>query len=103
MCAALQKKSSPGLFSGAPTEYRLVQLLSAEGEELPVDRETKFFNGLVPLAEDLLVLVKLENAEKCDPLLDLLLLLLNSVEGSYHAMIWGVNLRSTQYSNSLPI
>jgi hypothetical protein len=34
--------------------------------------------------EDLLVLVKLENAEKCDPLLDLLLVLLNSVEGSYN-------------------
>jgi len=69
-----KKKGSPGLFNGAPTEYLLVQLLSAEGDELPVDRETKFFNGLVPLAEDLLVLVKLENAEKCDPLLDLLLL-----------------------------
>jgi hypothetical protein len=37
-------------------------LLSAG--ELPDDRETKFLNGLVPLVEDLLVLVKLENAEK---------------------------------------
>ncbi|KAG1080497.1 hypothetical protein G6F42_023328 [Rhizopus arrhizus] len=82
-----KKKGSPGLFNGAPTEYLLVKLLSAEGDEVPVDRETKFFNGLVPLAEDLLVLVKLENAEKCDPLLDLLLLLLNSVEGSYNAIM----------------
>jgi hypothetical protein len=55
-----RKKNLPGLFNGALTAMEY--LLSAG--ELPDDRETKLLNGLVPLVEDLLVLVKLENAEK---------------------------------------
>lgn len=56
-----KKIKLPGLFIGALTD---MEYLLAAGE-LPDDRETKFFNGFVlPLVEDLLVLVKLENAEK---------------------------------------
>lgn len=50
------------MFVGALTDIEY--LLVAAGEA-PDDRETKFLNGFVlPLVEDLLVLVKLENAEK---------------------------------------
>lgn len=53
----------PGLFGGVLTNMEY--LLSAGG--IPRDLDIRFFNGL-PLL-DLLALVKLENAEKCDPLL----------------------------------